>query len=175
MYVRRVVKRRTATLTDEEWLQVSSRGKLPRPDFVDRDGREAPAVDVYDLVMERELNSLLWRLESLRLSLQEPMVNGTPGASSTSSVKVGQLLSPFARIWEFLTLTTYASGKSRKPGRLSLSLGSDGLKVTLTDDTSGTYCLRVGETLDDALLALEVALEDGTLKWQKSDFAKGRK
>lgn len=31
-YYRRVLKRRSACLTDQEWLAVIERGKLPRPD-----------------------------------------------------------------------------------------------------------------------------------------------
>ncbi len=174
-YYRRVVKRRPACLTDAEWLEVVERGKLPRPDFKARDGSDCPPVDVYDLVFEHDLRKLRWRLERLCMALVEPKIDDGAPALSTSSAKIGSLLMPFSGIWEFLTLSQYQSGKKRKTGRLSLSLASEGLKVTLTDDTSGTYACRTAETLDDALLALEVALGDGTLKWAKSSFNNGRK
>ncbi len=99
----------------------------------------------------------------------EPSVNGAESASSTSSVRIGELLGQFSAIWDFLTARAYKSGKKRMTGRLSLSLAAEGLKVTLTDDTTGTYCVRVAESLDEALLALETGLADGSLKWLKSD------
>lgn len=174
-YFKRVVKRRPASMTEDEWLQVVERGKLPRPDFRSIDDREYPPPDVTDLVMFAELDRLRWRLESLRLALQEPTVTRKGDRSSTSNVRIGELLSQFSTVWEFLTATSYGSGRKRQTGRLSLSLASDGLKVTLTDDTMGVYCTRVGETLEDALLTLELALKDGSLVWAPSSFAKAKK
>jgi len=171
-YSRRVVKRRPASLTDEEWLQVSQRGKLPRPAWQADGDRDYPPPDVYDLVMWAELERLRWRLETLCMALQEPMAKGANGQSSTSNVRAGELLSQFSAIWEFLTATSFASGRKRQTGRLSLSLSADGIKVTLTDDTMGVYCTRAAETLDDALLALEVAFKDNSLTWHPSNYAK---
>ncbi len=174
-YFRRVVKRRPACMTDEEWLSVWNRGKAPRLPFRPRDGDGSPSADVRDLVDMRILSDLRWRLEALCMAMLEPKVNGKGSSSSTLNVRAGELLSAFSEIWAFLTETTYATGRKRLTGRLSLSLGVDGLKVTLTDDTTGTYCTRTAECLDDALLALEVGLKEGSLNWLPSSYVKGKK
>ena len=174
-YFRRVVKRRPASLTEEEWLQTFERGKLPRPYFRARDGRSCPPPDVYDLVYARELSQLKWRLEALCMAMQEPVVAKKGQGSSSSLARVGQLLLPYSALWEFLSGSTYASGKPRLTGHLSLRSDAEGLKVTLTDPSTHSYCVRTAETLDDALLALEVALEDGTLKWLPSSFNSSKK
>jgi hypothetical protein len=98
---------------------------------------------------------------------------GTPLSSSTASQ--GQLLSQFSELWEFLSGTTYASGKSRLTGHLSLRLDVEGCKVTLTDPSTHSYCTRVGQSLDDVLLLFEVGLSEGSLKWLPSSFGNGRK
>jgi hypothetical protein len=174
-YYRRVVKRRPASLTDEEWLLVVERGKLPRPTLVSVDDRYYPPVDVYDLVLARELEDLRWRTEQLCMAMQEPTVTRKGEGSSSSSAIRGELLSHFSELWAFLSGTTYASGKPRLTGSLSVSLASDGVKVTLTDPTSGTYCTRVGNSLDDVLMQLEIGLADATLKFLPSSFAKQKK
>jgi len=109
------------------------------------------------------------------MAIREPAVKTDGAGSSPSSVRAGALLSQFSAIWEFLTLSTYENGKSRLTGRLSLQLGSGGLQATLTDPSSATYATRVAESLDDALLALEVALQDGSLEWRKSQYQNGKK
>jgi len=175
VYFRRVVKRRPATLTDEEWLQVVERGKRPRPDRLSDGGERYPAPDVYDLVLQVELDRLRYRLETLCMAMREPTVSRKGEGSSTSSASQGELLSQFSELWAFLSGTTYASGKPRQTGSLSLSLAADGVKVTLTDHTSGTYCTRVGNSLDGVFLQLEIGLADGTLTFLPSSFTKGKK
>lgn len=104
------------------------------------------------------------------MAMLEPQVARSGNGSSCSSARMGELLSQFVELWEFLSGTTYATGKPRQTGHLSLRLVSDGVQVTLTDPTSATYSTRVAASLDDALLSLEVALKDGTLKWHASSF-----
>jgi hypothetical protein len=174
-YFRRVVKRRPASLTGEEWLLVIERGKQPRPMLESLDARYFPPVDVYDLVLARELEQLRWRTEQLCMAMQEPTVPKKGEGSFTSSASRGELLSQFSELWAFLSGTTYASGKQRLTGSLSVSLASEGVKVTLMDPTSGTYCTRVGNSLDDVLMQLELGLADATLKFLPSNFAKPKK
>jgi len=151
---------------------VVSRGKLPRPDWVPIDDRGYPPADVSDLVKARQLQDLLWRLEVLCMTLRKPTTLQDRNGSSSHAVSPGQLLAPFSSIWEFLTATSWEDGTSRIPGTLSLKLWSGALQVTLTDPSTGTYCCRSAATLDDVLLALEVALQDDTANWRKSSYAK---
>jgi len=174
-YYRRVVKKRPASLTDAEWLQVVERGKLPRPAWTPVDDRPYPPPDVWDLVYSVQLDRLKWRAEALWMAMQEPQVRKKGVGSSTSSASQGELLQPFSELWEFLSGTTYASGTPRQTGRLSLCLDADGVKVTLTDPSSRSYCVRSAASLDDALLHLEVAMKEGSLKWLPSSFANGKK
>lgn len=175
VYHRRVVKRRPASLTDAEWLQVVERGKLPRSDHPDYVPGVPPAVDVYDCLYQAELTRLRWRLESLCMALSKPSVNGPSPGQSSATVAPGKMLADYSGIWEFLTSTSYADGTSRKPGSLSLRLTSGSLQVTLTDPSTGTYCCRSGPTLDDCLMALEMAFLDNSLGWRESGYAKPRK
>lgn len=174
-YFKRVVKRRTACITEEEWQAMIAAGKLPRPESGIRDGRDYPPADVSDLVYQRMLSDLYWRVRVLWMAMLEPQVARSGNGSSCSSAKMGELLSQFVELWEFLSGTTYATGKPRLTGHLSLRLVSEGVQVTLTDPTSATYSTRVAASLDDALLSLEVALKDGTLKWHASSFDKRKK
>ena len=146
------------------------RGKSPRPDCRSRDGGDYPPADVSELVYDRAVNELYWRLRVLWMAMLEPQVARGANGSSSSVARIGELLSQFSELWEFLSGTTYATGKPRQTGHLSLRLVSDGVQVTLTDPTSATYSTRVAVSLDEALLSLEVALKDGTLKWHASSF-----
>jgi hypothetical protein len=49
-----------------------------------------------------------------------------------------------------------------------LCLVSGGLQMTITDPSSSAYCSRQFPTLDDALLAFEVGLGEGSLQWRAS-------
>ncbi len=174
-YQRRVVKRRPASLTQEEWLQVVERGKLPRPDFMPRDGNPPLLPDVRDLVLEAGLVDLKRRLGVLCVALQKPTPNGTSPGQSSVTVQQGKMLADFSSIWEFLTGTSFADGTSRYPGSLSLKLTSGSLQVTLTDPSTATYCCRSGRKLEDVLADLERAFLDNSLGWRPSGFAKPKK
>jgi len=175
MYNRRVRKRRPASLTDAEWLEVIRRGKLPRQHFRDRDGGEHPPPDVADLVLQRQLDDLVWRLEVLMCAMQRPSMSAGQNGSSLSGVTPGALLSNFSELWDFLTKPSYADGTGRSTGIMSLKCMSGKLQVTLTDPTSSIYCCQSGESLDDVLLALEIGLKEGSLPWRASGFSKGKK
>jgi len=175
MYYRPVLKRRPASLTETEWVEVWNRGKLPREHFTDRDGRASPPPDVYDLVLQKQLSDLRWRVEQLCMALSRPMGPGDRNGSLLSAASPGQLLTPFSELWEFLSKEQYADGQKRVTGTISLKCTSSGISVTLTDPTSGTYCCQSAPSLDDAFLALEVGLKEGNLPWRSSTFTRARK
>jgi len=175
VYTRRVRKNRTAFFDDPAWVQVFERGKLPRPDFMPRDGNPPPPPDVTDLVMASELVNLRWRLEVLCVALARPSVNGPSSGVSSATVVPGKMLADYSSIWEFLTGTSWSDGTSRIPGSLSLKLTSGSLQVTLTDPSTATYCCRSGLSLEDVLTALEMAFLEDSLGWRPSGFAKPKK
>jgi len=174
-YHRRVVKRRSACMTDEEWLSVVARGKLPRPDWVPIDDRDYPPPDVDDLVKQKKIMDLKWRLEQLCMALAKPSTSLTANGSSPSGVSRGELLKQYSELWEFLTGAAYSDGTKRQPGCMSVKCTPGGLQVTLTDPSSGSYCCLTAASLDDALLALEMGLAEGSTTWRSSSYAKPKK
>ncbi len=174
-YFRRVVKRRPLTLTNEEWFTVFNRGKCPREGFRPRDGLDVPPVDVSDLLFQRALSHLRRRVEQLCMALQKPSTSRCTDGQSSSTAHPGQMLSQFSELWEFLSRSAYADGSTRIPGTISLKCASAGIQVTLTDPSSSSYCCQTASSLDDAFLALEVGLKEGTLPWRASGYAKGKK
>jgi len=175
MYSRPVRKKRTAFFDDPSWVEVFERGKRPRPDREHVDGQSFPPPDVYDLVLSAELNELLRRVEVLMCAMLRPKTSTSANGASASSVSQCELLAPFSELWEFLTKASYGDGTSRMTGQMSVKLGSGGLQVTLTDPTSATYCCLTASCLQDALLALEMGLKDGSLAWRPSGYAKEQK
>jgi hypothetical protein len=129
-------------------------------------------VDVSDLLVQAVLNDLQRRMEALMCAMLRPKTSTSANGSSSSSVSQCELLAPFSELWEFLTKGSYGDGTSRQTGQMSVKLGSGGLQVTLTDPTSATYCCQTATSLQDAFLALEVGLKDGSLAWRPSGYAK---
>jgi len=175
MYERPVRKRRTAFFADPIWVEVFERGKQPRPDLEYLDGQTFPPPDVRDLLVQAQLNDLLWRLEALMCAMLRPRTLMSANGQSASSVSQCELLAPFSELWEFLTKGSYGDGTSRATGQMSVKLGSGGLQVTLMDPTSATYCCLTATSLQDAFLGLEVGLKDGSLAWRPSGYAKEQK
>ncbi len=174
-YHRRVVKRRPASLTVEEWLEVVERGKLPRPGLPGIPGQAYPPPDVRDLVDQEILRRLLWRVEEIKCQMLRPTTSTSASGSSGSAVSRCELLTPFSELWEFLTKASYSDGTPRATGQISLKLASGGIQVTLTDPTSATYCCQTASSLQDAFLALEIGLKDGSLGWRPSGYARETK
>lgn len=175
MYTRRVRKGRTACLMQDDVDRIMANGRAWSPGQGWVDGVEYPPPDVGELVYHEQLGRLRWRCEDLCQMLKKPSASprGTP--SSSSDVSRGQLLGPFSELWEFLTVPTYADGTLRQVGTLSLKLSSGGFQVTLADPTSATYCCLTAPCLDDAFLAIECGLKDGSLAWRPSGYAKSKK
>jgi hypothetical protein len=175
MYRRPPRNKRPAIFDDPTWVEVFERGKCPRPDLAPIGADSHPAADVYDLVFQRNLSDLRWRVEQLCMALSKPNVGPVAPGSSCSNLSRGQLLSEFSEIWDFLTKPCYQDGSPRLPGKVSLACSSGGLQVTLTDQTSNCYCCVTTASLDDAFLALEMALKDGSIAWRPSTFSKQKK
>ncbi len=169
------MKKRTAFRDDGERLEVFERGKLPRGYFTARDGRNVPSPDVRDLVDVQLLDKLRWRLRKLCMTFLKPASLSKGTGSSCAVVSPGSLLSAFSEVWGFLTSTQYGDGAKREPGCISLKCSSNGLQVTLTDSTSGSFCCLTGNSLDDLFLNLEIGLKENSLPWRTSSYGKSRK
>jgi len=175
VYVRRVVKRRPASLTEEEWLQLVNHPPVwpPRGDVAFCTPR--PAVSDWHVLCpwcrERHLASEVDPCMALPTK-RAPIGNST---SSTSSVSAGELLRPFSEVWAFLSATAYPNGMKRRTGRLSVSCESQGLRLSCQDEETGLYVSLTANTLDDLLLAFEVGLAGGDLPWRESKYAKGKR
>jgi hypothetical protein len=175
VYQRRVLKKRPASLTDEEWVSVWERGKLPLPERLVDPGYSYPSPDVGDLVLGKQISDLRWRLEQLCMALSKPSTQPSANGESSSIAQPGGLLSQLPELWDFLSRSEYGDGSKRSLGGMSLKLASGGLQVTLTDPTSASYCCLTGATLDDVFLALEIGLKESSLTWRSSSYAKSKK
>lgn len=174
-YFKRVVKRRPASVTDEEWVQMVERGRLVGPYFQPRDGRPSSAV-VFS-------NILCWWCRRYHsptevetcMAMERPTAVEGNGSTSCSTARMPPWLSQYVELWEFLSKPFYKDGTPRQTGKVSFGLNSGGIQMTLTDPSSSTYCSRNHQTIEDALLAFEVGLSDGSLSWRASGPLKGRK
>jgi len=175
VYFRKVVKRRSACMTDEEIAELSQKAREHALDLQLND----PVWG--EPVLPR--NVLCWWCRTMHapaevstcMAMKRPESTQTESLPSSSSVTRGELLSAFAELWEFLTLPKYGDGKPRQTGHLSLRLTQHGLMGTLTDPSSGSYSTLIGSSLDELFLAWEVGLKEGTLAWRKSTYSRGRK
>jgi len=175
VYVRRVVKRRPASLTHEEWLQVIERGKLPCPDFRSRDGGAPPRVTVERVLCwwcrtfhsPEEVESCM-KIPERRASAQ------SGGGSSSSALDAGPLAG-CSELWAFLQGIDTVTGASRLPGSMSLKLQSGLLALTLNDQETSQYVFLQGRSLGDLLLMVEAGLADGSLPWRESSGDKRKR
>lgn len=176
VYLRRVLKRRPASLTEEEWLRCwqarrseASYGAASwiltpvsaLPDVL------CPSCRTYHQQGQEHvcMCPLPTQADRERLRL-----------SSSAIATPGQLLSPFPELLAFLCKTSLEGGISRQPGKLSLVCESGMWKVTLNDETTGLYASLTGQGLDDLFLTIEERLERSEMPWRVSNFTpKGRR
>lgn len=76
------------------------------------------------------------------------------------------LLGKYPAIWEYLTLLVWEGGKKRQPSTLSVFVEDGVIKVALNDRDLARSCYVSGASLEDALGALEKALESGEEGWR---------
>jgi hypothetical protein len=176
-YHRRVVKRRPAGLTDEEWLSLLATRFVSRGYFQPRDGRDVARV-AFDTV-------LCWWCRSRHspsevkscMALPRKTALAETSESSTSSAMAAGLLSEYSELWAFLTAVTYPDGSKRLTGKISLSCESGQLGLLLTDPETQAYAFLNGKSLTDLLTDAELRLSDGSLSWRASKYpsrGKGR-
>lgn len=172
---RRGVDRRPAGLSWGEAIRLTALGGMVLPYFRDRDGRVDPVLVPEEILCWwcRDRHSPGEVVACMAIPRPQAVSNGD--STSSSIVKMPSWLSQLPEIWEFLSLASYKDGAPRQLGKVSLGLVSGGVQMTLTDPSSSTYCSRQFPSLDDALLAFELGLKDGSLTWRASGPQKGRR
>jgi len=165
----------TARLTWQECVDLMALGGIVRPPFRERDGVHVPAVEPQRILCHwcRFYHSPA-EVEAC-MALERPVPVEANGSTSSLTVKAPSWLSQLPELWEFLSKPSYRDGKPRQLGKVSVGLVSGGVQMTLTDPSSSTYCSRQFPTLDDALLAFELGLKEGSLQWKASGPQRGRK
>ncbi len=173
-YYKRVVKRRSACMTDEEIAELRARAREHALDIA-----KANAVWKEPVLPVRVL---CWWCRSYHspaevekcMSLPERRATAEPSALSTSNSLAAGLLSQYSELWAFLTQTSYPDGRRRQTGRLSLSCESSGLRMSLTDEQTGLYASLTSRSLDDLLLAIETGMAANDLPWRESKYSPGK-
>lgn len=169
------VDKGSLSLSLAECVELKAIGGRDRQPFRERDGLDVPAVQVRSvLCWWCRLYHSPAEVEAC-MALERPVPAEANGSISSLTAKPPSWLSQLPELWEFLSKPSYADGKPRQLGKISLGLVSGGIQVTLTDPSSQTYCSRQFPTLDDALLAFELGLKEGTLAWKASGPPRGKK
>jgi len=173
-YVRRVVKRRPASLTDEEWLDLLTTPFLSRGYLRERDGVDVGRAQIRTVLCP-------WCRErhppgEVKACMALPRKTATVASSgsSTSSALDAGPLTAFSELWGFLTLTSFPDGTKRRPGKISLSCESDLLGISLQDTETGQYAFLQGRNLNGLLEEVELRLDDGSLPWRPSKYTQGK-
>lgn len=80
---------------------------------------------------------------------------------------------------EFLTITNYPDGSVRQRSTIGVFVEDGLVKVCLNDRDTSRTLWRSGQSLEDCLLSLEVALQEPGTDWRQSSTgkapARGRK
>lgn len=174
VYLRRVVKRRPASLTEEEWLRLVSSPPVWPPAW-DRPSADRPPDNLDRHVLCwwcREVHLASGVDSCMALPRKEDV--GATRSKSCSSSPTSSLSGTFAELWGFLTVTSWEDGKRRLAGRISVSFASDGFTLALNDAETGQYACLTGMALDDLFLEAEQGLATGELPWRASKFASSK-
>lgn len=172
---KRPLYERSASMSWEEAVYLTALGGKVREYFTERGGRPCPGV-VISRVLCWWCREYHHPDEVLKcMAIPRPVAIDNANSTSLSSVKMPVWLKRFPELWEFLAKPSYKDGSARQPGKISFGLNASGIQVTLTDPSASVYCSRNYPTVEDALVALEGALAEGSLTWRASGPPKGRK
>jgi hypothetical protein len=174
LYFRSVVKKRAASLTFDEWVQVTARMREAELAFRRHRAPPPPPAKVTRVLCWwcREYHSPAEVEACMALPRKVAGQNGAP--SSTSSALEKGLFEQFSELWEFLQASSYSDGTKRRTGRISLSCDAGLLSLILTDVETGQYACLTGRNPSGLFEEAELRLADGSLSWRPSRFTKGR-
>jgi hypothetical protein len=174
-YYKRVVKRRSACMTDEEILSLRAAAKRWSAHFQARDGFTSSPVDVRTVLCPycRERHQPAGVDACMALPRKSANADSS-GTSTLKSLDAGPL-SQYSELWAFLTAVTFPDGALRRTGRISLSCDKGMLGLLLTDDETSSYAFLNGTQVTELLEEAELRLADGTLSFRPSKWTKGKR
>jgi hypothetical protein len=91
-----------------------------------------------------------------------------PGAPLPSVVLRGQFAEAHPNLAAFLRDTVYEDGSGRRTSTLTVFVEAGRVKLCLSDRDLNRTAWGTGDTLEDALAGLELALESGSADWRSS-------
>ncbi len=95
---------------------------------------------------------------------------GGPVKTDESPIAVGHPV-----LWEHLTATSYEDGGNRQPSSLLLFVEDGKCKLCLNDRDASRTGWITGATVEEALIAMELALGAGRMDWRASRPAPQRR
>lgn len=105
----------------------------------------------------------------IRRRVADPSSLAAPEASSATTYLT---LSPL--LIEFVTATSYDDGAPRVPGYFTVRIRGTEWEITLYDPDGGVRLPVRAPTVDDALLAVEVAVGSQDAAWEPDQYLLGQ-
>lgn len=108
------------------------------------------------------------------LPLQKPGKSAASSGSLSGTKCDGTIFQSFPTLWEFLTLSAWPDGSSRKPGTLILFTEGEKWKMCLKDVANARVAFVTAEALDDLFLAADEGLDKDSVDWRPDRPQGGR-
>lgn len=105
------------------------------------------------------------------MSFLSKLDSSSKGSPAPLSALTG-VLSITPGVVEYLTAVSYPDGSSRERSTISVFLEDGVVKACLSDRDQARTLWRSGPSVEDALMALEAAVVDGTADWRRSGAGK---
>lgn len=101
-------------------------------------------------------------------------VDGQAKGSHLLGVPLSGVLSVTPAVLEYLTAASYPDGSPRERSTLSFFVEDGVVKACLSDRDQVRTLWRSGASVEDAVMALESSLVEGTADWRRSAGTKPR-
>jgi len=100
-------------------------------------------------------------------------VSALPATADAPAVAAG-VLANLPAVFEYLSGDRYPDGTPRERSTMTTFVEEGCVKVCMSDRDQARTLWRSGKSLEDVLLALEVALQDGSADWRRAGVGKGK-
>jgi len=105
------------------------------------------------------------------MSFLSKLDQASKGTAQPLSALTG-VLSVTPAVVEYLTASTYPDGSARERSTISIFVEDGVVKACLSDRDQARTLWRSGASVEDAVMALEGAVVDGTADWRRSGGGK---
>lgn len=95
-------------------------------------------------------------------------VNGVKDSPQACRLCAGEWLDKYPALSEYLTTPVWEDGKARITATLLLFVEDGMVKICVNDRANERSLWRAGETVEDALRAIETGLAGGTTGWRRN-------